>query len=88
MELRILCRAVYNIGAMEIIDLWNYAAPVIESEYNSCSTWEWGVEYIYETSDELYQHIGIPVSKENTYLVVTANKCQKSAVGHRILSLS
>ncbi|UMR29458.1 hypothetical protein MJ904_20695 [Massilia sp. MB5] len=74
-------------NAEEVVDLWAYADQVIEDAYHSCTAWEWRVGHIYETPDAKYQHIGIPVPKDDTYLVVIANKQERNVVGHYILEL-
>lgn len=73
--------------AAEIVDLWGYADPIIENEYHNCSAWEWRVAYIYECGNGSFQHIGIPVPKDNTYLVVVVDKPNKKIIGHHILDL-
>lgn len=73
--------------ADEVVDLWGYADPIIESEYHNCSAWDWKVHHIYETPDRVFQHIGIAVPVDNTYLVVIASKSKKSIIGHYMLFL-
>ena len=73
--------------ADEIVDLWGYADPVIESEYHNCSAWDWRVNHIYESQNGLYQHIGIAVPIDDTYLVLIANIKEKEIIGHYILDL-
>jgi hypothetical protein len=84
-----LCPNMVNVTelAEEVIDLWAYADQVIEHAYHNCAAWTWKVSHIYETPDEKYQHIGIPVPKDDTYLVVIANKHERKVVGHYILDL-
>lgn len=74
-------------SAEEIVDLWGYADPIIESEYHDCSAWEWKVNHIYETPDGRFQHIGVAVPIDDTYLVVIADKTEKLIKGHYILKL-
>ncbi|GAB1069390.1 hypothetical protein [Shewanella algae] len=74
-------------SAEEIVDLWSYADLIIESDYHNCSAWDWRVDHIYESPKGEFQHIGIPVPKDNTYLVVIVDKPKKSIVGHFILDL-
>ena len=74
-------------SADEIVDLWGYADPIIESDYHNCTVWEWKVNHIYETPSGQFQHIGIPVPIDNTYLVIIVNKPNRSILGHYILSL-
>lgn len=71
----------------EIVDLWAYADPVIEEKYHSCSAWDWRVMYVYESQDGSYQHIGIPVPLDNTYMVVVVDKPNKKIIGHHLLDL-
>ena len=73
--------------ASEIVDLWEYANPIIETEYHNCTAWEWKVSHIYETSDGMFQHIGIKIPIDDTYLTVIVNKPDESIFGHYILDL-
>jgi hypothetical protein len=45
------------------------------------------VNHIYDSQNGSYQHIGITVPVDDTYLVVIVNKIQKEIVGHYILDL-
>lgn len=74
--------------ADELVDLWSYADIVIEEKYHSCTAWHWEVRYIYETPDKSYQHIGIPVPVDNTYLVVIVDVKMRQIMGHYMLALS
>ena len=73
--------------AEEIVDLWGYADLIIESEYHNCSAWDWKVNHIYESADGLYQHIGIPVPIDDTYLIIVIDKPNKRIIGHCILDI-
>jgi hypothetical protein len=73
--------------ADEIVDLWAYADPIINDLYHNCSAWEWEVKYIYEARDGSYQHINIPVPRDNTYLSIIVSKLNKRIIGHYILDL-
>jgi hypothetical protein len=73
--------------AEEIVDLWGYADLVIQDKYHNCSAWEWCVAHIYEARDGSYQHINIPVPKDDTYLSVIVDKLGRRIVGHYILDL-
>ena len=74
--------------ADEVIDLWAYVDPVIEEQFHSCSAWDWQVKHIYESDDGSFQHIGIPVPINDTYLTVVVDKPRRKVVGHYILNLS
>ena len=49
---------------------------------------EWQVKFIYESRDGSYQHINIPVPKDDTYLDVIVDKPNRKIIGHYILDLS
>ena len=74
-------------SADEVVDLWGYADLVIESEYHNCSAWDWRVMYIYESKDGHFQHINIPVPRNNTYLSVVVDLPARRIIGHYILDL-
>jgi len=74
-------------SAEDIVDLWAYAGSVIDEKYHSCTAWEWKVKFIYESRDGLYQHINIPVPKDDTYLDVIVDKPNRKIIGHYILDL-
>lgn len=46
----------------------------------------WLITYM-KLRNGLYQHIGIAVPKDNTYLIVVADKSKKQIQGHYILDL-
>jgi hypothetical protein len=48
---------------------------------------EWRVSHIYESRDGRYQHIGIPVPKDDTYLTVVVDVPAQEILGHYILDL-
>lgn len=74
-------------SAEEIVDLWAYANPIIEEQYHNCTAWDWRVNHIYETGSGIYQHIGIPIPKDNMYLIVVVDKPNQQIIGHYILDL-
>jgi hypothetical protein len=74
-------------SAEEIVDLWAYANPIIESEYHNCVAWNWRVMFIYESRDGLFQHVNIPVPTDNTYLSVVVDKPSGKIIGHYLLNL-
>lgn len=74
-------------NADEIVDLWAYADLIIDDEYRECTAWEWRVVHIYETVDYQYQHIGIPVPTNDTYLTIVVDKPNRRIVGHYLLDL-
>ena len=84
-----ICPAMVNVtdSTEEIVDLWSYADPIIESKYHSCTAWKWRVDHVYETPDGHFQHIGIPVPIDETYLIVIIDKPNRLIIGHYILNL-
>src|SRR5262245_61389509 len=73
--------------AEELVDLWSYANCVIEEKYHRCTAWEWRVSSIYEKPDWDYQHVYIPVPKDDTYLAIIVDKIRRRIVGHIVLDL-
>lgn len=74
-------------SAEELVDLWGYADPIIESKYHNCSSWDWKVHHIYESPNGEFQHIGIEVPIDNTYLIVIVDRPNKAIIGHYELVL-
>lgn len=74
-------------SAEEIVDLWGYADPVIEDLYHNCSAWHWRVSHIHESQDGTFQHINVPVPKDDTYLSIIVHKPDRKIIGHYILDL-
>ena len=74
-------------SATEVVDLWGYADQVIAREYHNCADWEWRVSHIYQSADARYQHIGIPVPKDDTYLTVVVDVPAREVLGHHVLDL-
>jgi len=76
-----------TLQAQALVELWDYADPIIEELYHSCTLWEWEVKHIYHSPDEIYQHIMIPVPINHTYLIVIVHIPSRSIRGHYILDL-
>jgi hypothetical protein len=74
-------------SAAELVDLWRYADQVIANAYHNCTAWDWRVAHIYESGDARYQHVGIPVPKDDTYLTVVVDVDAREILGHSILDL-
>ena len=74
-------------SADEIVDLWAYAAEVVDADYPGAGDWSWRVMFIYESRDGLYQHLNVPVPEDNKYLSVVVSKEQKEIIGHYYLDL-
>jgi len=68
--------------------LREYADRIIDSYYHNCAAWDWRVEYVYETGDKKYQHISIPVPKDNTYLILVLSLNTKKFIGYHILDMN
>lgn len=73
-----------QLNAATETKLWSYAAPLLEQEYPDFP--EWRVSFGYESSDSVHQHFGIPVPRDNTYLVIVFGE-NGEIVGHHLLDL-
>lgn len=69
----------------EIVDVWAYVDPVLQRDFPEPDDWPWGVKHIYESRDQVYQHLYIPVPKPETYLIVVVSKQQREIVGHYLM---
>lgn len=74
-------------SADELVDLWGYADPIIEELYHNCTAWDWRVKHIYQSEAGSFQHINIPVPKDDTYLVVIVDIEKREILGHYFLDL-
>lgn len=76
-------------SAGEIVDLWGYLDPILSDLYPEAdaSGWEWRVAFIRESGDSRVQHIGVPVPRDNTYLVVVVDVSEEVISGHHLLDL-
>ncbi|MDN2696568.1 hypothetical protein O0882_09575 [Janthinobacterium sp. SUN073] len=73
--------------AREVVDLWAYADLVIGSDFGDAAHWNWQVAHIYESPDGKFQHIGIPVPLDDTYLTVIVDIHGRKILGHVFLDL-
>jgi hypothetical protein len=74
-------------SAEEIVDLWEYASEVVDTNYPDAGEWDWRVMFIYESRDGRFQHLNIPVPVNNTYLSVVVDKPNRKILGHYVLAL-
>jgi len=74
-------------SAEEIVDLWAYAADIVDNEYPDAEDWDWRVMFIYESRDGRFQHLNIPVPVNNTYLSIVVDKLTREILGHYLLDL-
>jgi hypothetical protein len=73
--------------AEEIVDLWAYAAEVVDNQYADAGDWDWRVMFIYESRDGRFHRLNIPVPVNNTYLSVVVDKGSREILGHHLLDL-
>jgi hypothetical protein len=73
--------------AEEIVDLWSYADPVLANMFPDAGDWAWHVKHIYESRDGSYQHLNVPIPRDNAYLSVVVNKSAREVLGHYVLYL-
>ena len=74
-------------SAEEIVDLWEYASEIVDTNYPDAGEWDWRVMFIYESRDGRFQHLNIPVPVSNTYLSVVVDKPSRKILGHYVLDL-
>ena len=76
-------------SAEEVVDLWLFLDPLLGALYPSAEAhgWEWRVWFIRESGDARFQHIGVAVPKDNTYIVVVVDIPDRRIVGYHLLDL-
>jgi hypothetical protein len=73
--------------AAEVVDLWEYADRAIREAFDASPSHEWVVGHVYEGSDQRHQHVLLPSSESNLYLVIVIDKPVRVIVGHHRLDL-
>ena len=73
--------------AEALVDLWEYADPVLKSLYPEKSADDWSVELIYESGDGAHQHLLVRTDNANVYIVFVVSVPNRSILGHHILDL-
>ena len=73
----------------ELVDLWGYLDPLLNLRYPAAEKngWEWRVAFIRQSADGPFQHIAVPVPRDNTYMVVVVDVPSRAILGHHLLDL-
>lgn len=73
--------------ATQHVDIWPYVERVFDAEFSDSPTDGCNVKWVYETSDQNYQHVLIPMSDDDTPLVIVIDTRSKKIMGHHLLNL-
>lgn len=73
----------------DLVDLWGYLDPLLNLSYPAAEKdgWEWRVAFVRQSADGRFQHIAVPVPRENTYMVVVVDVPSRAISGHHLLDL-
>jgi len=73
--------------AAPVADIWPYVAAIPRSDLGGRRFLPEVVEFVYRSGDEAFDHVLIPTSEANVYLVVVVDRRAKTVFGHHILNL-
>jgi hypothetical protein len=75
-------------GESEVVDIWPYFDAIPPSDLQPFSMNESNVQFVYRSGDNRFDHVLIPTSTKNVYLVIVVdlNKC--AVFGHHVLNLN
>ena len=71
-----------------VVDVWPYVAAVPPAELRSLAYRAGEVEHVYRSGDGRFDHVLIPTSARNEYLVVVVARDERSVHGHHVLDLN
>lgn len=73
----------------EVIDIWPYVEAVATTVGLPLSVIQnQSVEYVFRTSDDLFDHVLIPKGTRNVFIAVIVNRTEGSVHGHYLLDLN
>ena len=72
------------------VDIWEYVRLLDKLKYylNDYVIEQELVEVVYQNSANTYDHVLIPTTEKNTYLIIIVNKKSEDIFGHYLLDLN
>ena len=81
--------SMQNVTALELddpVDIWPYVEAIPVDEYTGIELVSGEVvEYIYRGSDDRFDHVLLPTTTADTYLVVVVDLRARQVYGHRFI---
>lgn len=75
-------------GEDEFVDIWPYVEAIPEADFAGFSIADNDVEMVRRTGDKKYDHVLIPTSTKNVYLVIVVDVPNRLVFGHHLLNLN
>jgi hypothetical protein len=75
-------------NADAVVDVWPYVLAIPSADLWPLAFREGVVEHVYRSRDARFDHVLVPTSAANVYIVVVVARSEKSIHGHHILDLS
>lgn len=70
------------------VDIWPYVGSIPEGDLKGASFEVGAVELVYRSSDGQFDHVLVPTSRTNVYLVIVVSRPTRSIAGHHVLNLN
>jgi len=83
-----IVRPVRKLGAVEPTELevWPYVDEIPVDDLRGYSIDGKDVECVFRGADDRYDHVLIPTTTWNTYLVVVVDRASNAVLGHHVLN--
>jgi hypothetical protein len=83
-----IIRPVRRLQAVERTELevWPYVEEIPEEDFRGFDIRGNDVECVFRGCDDHYDHVLIPTTTWNTYLVVVVDRANNEVVGHHVLN--
>jgi hypothetical protein len=83
-----IVRPVKKLRAVErhALEVWPYVEQIPEGDLRGFRIDGQDVECVFRGSDDHYDHVLIPTTTWNTYLVVVVDRANNEVVGHHVLN--
>jgi hypothetical protein len=71
-----------------IVDVWSYVRAIPASDLHAVTHRLGEVEHVYRSGDDRFDHVLIPTTAANVYLVVVVDRSSAVIYGHHVLDLN
>ena len=71
-----------------VVDIWPYFEAIPRAELGPLVFEDGSVEYVWRSADDRYDHVLLPGSIRNVYLVIVVARQSASVYGHHVLDLN
>jgi hypothetical protein len=71
-----------------VTDIWSYVRAIPASDVRDLTVRVEEVEHVYRSGDDQFDHVLIPTSAPNAYLVIVVSRITARVYGHHLLDLN